>query len=284
MPLEQRRVRIGMLKAMPAKWDPEANWAEFEQQFGRHRDSGLDVFVTPECFLDGYAVTEADWTVRKFRGVAQTVGESLYVRRVQDLARSARTHIVFGFTELKNGRFYNAALMVDRNGEIAGTYCKTHLQNHDLRFAAGRELPVFELDFGTVGLAICADRRWPESIRVLRLKGAEVCLLPTYGMSHLDNEWWMRTRAYENQMFVCFAHPCVAFVAGPTGQLDAKLQSNVPDVLVHEIDLAAATGDNHLADRRPELYGILSDVTHPSRQAPFEPAATDGLPRRKRGD
>ena len=276
MPAKNRNVRIGMLKAMPAKWDVEANWAVFEQQFARYRDSGLDVFVTPECFLDGYAVTEADWTARKFRSVAQAVGESPYVRSVLNLARRAKTHIVFGFTEMKDGCFYNAALLAGRNGEILGTYYKTHLQNHDRRFAPGRDLPVFELDFGTVGLAICADRRWPESIRVLRLKGAEVCLMPTYGMWHLDNEWWMRTRSYENQMFVCFTHPNVALITGPKGQLDAKLQSNVPDVLVHEIDLSTVTGGNHLADRRPELYGILSDETHPSRQAPYEPATTDG--------
>lgn len=277
MPPGNRVVRIGMLKAMPAKWDVEANWAVFEEQFARHRDFGLDVFVTPECFLDGYAVTEADWTVSKFRSVAQTVGESQYLRRVLDLARRSTTHIAFGFTEAKHGRFYNAALLAGRNGEILGTYYKTHLQNQDRRFAAGRDLPVFELDFGTVGLAICADRRWPETVRVLRLKGAEVCLMPTYGMSHLDNEWWMRTRSYENQMFVCFAHPAVAFIAGPKGQLDAKLQSSVPDVLIHEIDLATATGGNHLEDRRPELYGVLSDATHPSRQVPFEPSTAEGV-------
>ena len=276
MSVKNRSVRIGMLKATPTKWDIEANWAVFEDQFARYRDSGLDVFVTPECFLDGYAVTEADWSVPKFQGAAQTVGESPYVRKVQELARRAQTYIVFGFTELKNGCFYNAALLAGRNGEILGTYYKTHLQNHDRRFAVGRDLPVFELDFGTVGLAICADRRWPETIRVLRLKGAEVCLMPTYGMWHLENEWWMRTRSYENQMYVCFAHPNVAFIAGPKGQLDAKLQSNVPDVLVHEIDLETVTGGNHLADRRPELYGILSDESHPSRQAPFEPATSDG--------
>lgn len=276
MPSENRVVRIGMLKAMPAKWDVEANWDMFKEQFTRYRDVGLDVFVTPECFLDGYAVTDADWSVPKFGRVAQTVGESPFIRNVLDLAGRSNTHIVFGFTELKNGRFYNAALLAGRSGEIVGTYYKTHLQRHDRRFAAGRDLPVFELDFGTVGLAICADRRWPETIRVLRLKSAEVCLMPTYGMWHLDNEWWMRTRSYENQMYVCFAHPNVALITGPGGQLDAKLQSNVDDVLVHDIDLAAVSDGNHLADRRPGLYGILSDETHPSRQDPFNPPTVDG--------
>ncbi len=275
MPLRNRSVRIGLLKAMPAKWDVEANWDVFEKQFATYSNSGLDVFVTPECFLDGYVATEADWNVPRFRSVAQTVGESPYIRNVLDLAGRSNTYIVFGFTELKHGRFHNAALLAGRDGEVLGTYYKTHLQHHDRRFAAGRDLPVFELDFGTVGVAICADRRWPETIRVLRLKGAEVCLMPTYGMWHLENEWWMRTRSYENQMYVCFAHPGVALITGPGGQLDAKLHSNVADVLVHDVDLESVTDGNHLADRRPELYGILADRTHPSRQEPFEPPSVD---------
>jgi len=45
-------VRIGMLKAMPEKWEAEANWNVFEQQFAR-RGKSVDIFVTPECFLDG---------------------------------------------------------------------------------------------------------------------------------------------------------------------------------------------------------------------------------------
>jgi predicted amidohydrolase len=260
-----------MLKAMPGKWDVKGNWKIFEKQFKKHRRDGMNIFITPECFLDGYAVTEEDWTVEKFAKIAQDVEKSPYIQRVRDLACQTGTSVVFGFTEIMDGLFYNCALLVGADGEIIGKYHKTHLQQHDRRFAPGQDLPVFDIGIGRVGMVICADRRWPESIRALRLKGAEVCLMPTYGMWHVDNEWWMRTRSFENQMFVCFTHPRVALITHPKGEIDAKLQSSVPDVLVHEIDLAEVTDDNHLADRRPEIYGILSDVGHPSRQAPYDP-------------
>ena len=273
---KNRNVTIGMLKAMPRKWDVEGNWAIFQEQFNRHQECEIDIFITPECFLDGYAVTEKDWTVQKLAEVAQDITGSAYIREVRDMARRAKMNIVFGFTELLNGFFYNCALLVGSDGEVMGKYYKTHLQNHDHRFAPGNDLPVFELDVGCVGMVICADRRWPESIRTLRLKGAEICLMPTYGMWHLDNEWWMRTRSYENQMFVCFTHPQVALITDPKGRIDAKLQSNVPDVLVHRINLDQVTDDNHLANRRPELYGILSDASHPSRQKPYEPPGVTG--------
>jgi N-carbamoylputrescine amidase len=265
-----RKVVVGMLKALPAKWDTKANFDVFESLFRRHAKDGLDVFITPECFLDGYAVTEKGWTPARFRKAAQEVEMSPLIARVSDLAREGRTHLVFGFTEILNGKFYNAALLVGRKGEIAGKYHKTHLQSHDHRFAPGQDLSVFRLDFGCAGIVICADRRWPESIRTLRLKGAEVILMPTYGMWHVENEWWMRTRSYENEMFVCFTHPNVALITNPKGGIEAKLQSNVPNVLIHEIDLNEVTETGHLKDRRPDLYGIIADSSHPSRQKPYD--------------
>jgi len=94
------------------------------------------------------------------------------------------------------GDCYNAALLFNRKGEIIGRYYKTHLQSQDLKYSPGKDLPVFETDFGKVGIVICADRRWPEAVRALRVKGAELILNPSYGMWGEANEWWLRTRAY----------------------------------------------------------------------------------------
>jgi len=74
-------------------------------------------------------------------------------------------------------------------------------------------------------------------------------------MWHLDNEWWMRTRSYENELYICFAHPNVSLVTGPRGELAAKLQSNVPDVLVHDVDLADRP-DVMFPARRPDIYQL----------------------------
>ncbi len=254
-----KTIRIGMLVAMPKKWKVKENWQVFETLVRRHADYGIDILITPECFLDGYAVTEKDWTVERFGQVAQDFDDSFYVEQLRTLAVETQTHIVFGLTERKSTHFYNCGLLVGRDGEIVGKYYKTHLQSHDLRFTPGADLPVFTLDCGTVGMVICADRRWPETIRTLRVKGAEVVLMPTYGMWHHDNEWWMRTRSYENEMFVCFAHPNVALITNPKGGVEAKLQTNVPGMLIHDIDLNEVT-TNMLKDRRPDLYGVLGNA------------------------
>lgn len=252
------RVRVGLFTAMPVKWDLEANWRTFEETFLRHVAEKPDVVVTPECFLDGYAASAKDWTLEKFDSIAQDEKTSPYIAKVRELAEKHRTAILFGFTAKREGKYYNTALLVDREGRTVGRYDKTHLQAHDLRFTPGDDLPVLETAWGKSGVLICADRRWPETARVLRLRGSRLTLVPSYGMWHIDNEWWMRTRAYENENFLAFAHPNVAFVAGPKGEIVAKLQSNRPAMLVTDVDLSQVTDHRHIKDRRPELYRDLT--------------------------
>ncbi len=250
------RVRLGLFTSVPVKWDLEANWRTFEQTAMEHAKDGVDLVVTPECFLDGYVAAAKDWEAKRFASIAQDVETSPYIARLRGLASKLRTYIVLGFTEKSAGRIYDSALLVDRAGATVAIYHKTHLQNHDLRFSPGNDLPVFDTEWGKMGMLICADRRWPEPARVLRLKGARMILIPSYGMWHLDNEWWMRTRSYENENFLAFTHPQVAFVADPRGQLLAKLQTNVPAMLVCDVDLAQIR-ETDIRDRRPELYGEI---------------------------
>ena len=253
-----RPVTVALVKMVPEKGQLKANWRRLERVLERLEQRGdrLDCVVTPECLLDGYYAAAPEWDATTFEEIAQVAERSEYVRMAESWARRLNSYLVFCFTERLADGCYNAARLVDRTGAHVGTYYKTHLQDHDLRFRPGPGLPCFDTDFGRVGLAICADRRWPEVIRCLRLQGAEVVLIPSYGWHHLDNEWWMRTRAYENEAFVLFAHPNVAFVASPTGDLEAKLESALDDSLVHRFDLRACT-TTMLASRRPELYGAI---------------------------
>jgi beta-ureidopropionase len=252
------RVRLGLFTAMPEKWELEHNWQTFERIFLTHAGENIDVVVTPECFLDGYVASAKDWTAEHFARIAQDTATSPYIARVKALAEKYKTSILFGFTEKSADKPFNCALLVDKKGKVAGHYHKTHLQDQDLRFAPGIDLPVFDTAWGKTGVLICADRRWPETARVLRLRGAKLTLIPSYGMWSEDNEWWMRTRSYENENFIAFVHPNTAFVTDPKGKVVAKLQSNVPGMLVCDIDLSNVTNTHHIRDRRPDLYGDIT--------------------------
>ena len=257
-----RTVTLALIKIVPERLELDRNWERLERVLERlaHREEPLDCVVTPECYLDGYVSSmKEEWEDSILDRVAQSVDASPYLARAQEWARRLRSNLVLGFVQRGGDGFYNAAALIDRAGETVGIYHKTHLRNHDLRFRPGRTLRPFDSDFGKVGIVICADRRWPESMRALRLQGAELILIPSYGMWHLDNEWWMRTRAYENECFVAFAHPRVAFIAAPRGELAARLQSNLDDALVHRIDLDEC-GSKMVGHRRPDLYAPITDI------------------------
>ncbi len=253
------KVRLGLFSAVPAFWDLEGNWQDFERIVAAHAREGVDMVITPECYLDGYVVTAEDWTPQRFDAVAQDVNTSPYIQRLQALAAKYNVCTLFGFTEKSGGKLYDSVIMLDRAGSTLGIYHKTMLQTHDLRFSPGQDLPVFDTEWGKMGILICADRRWPESARVARLKGARITLIPSYGMWGLDNQWWMRTRSYENGNFLAFVHPRTAIVSGPDGQVIAQLQTNRPAMLVCDVDLSQIN-DTDIGDRRPELYG---EITRP---------------------
>ncbi len=250
------QVRLALMQAVPEKWNLDKNFDTFLHYLDEARNA--QIFITPECWLDGYAAADKTSTPERLSEMAQDPASSPYLAQVAEEARTRKMWICFGFSARLEGNLYNSAGLWNDQGELAGLYHKTHLQTHDLQYAPGPALTPFLTPWGPVGIMICADRRWPETARTLRLQGARLILNPTYGMHHYDNQWWMRTRAYENQCFIAFAHPEQGLVLNPRGDIQAS-QYNTPGVLVCDIDLSEAKEDNHLQDRRPDLYGPLVD-------------------------
>ncbi|MBN2311298.1 MAG: carbon-nitrogen hydrolase family protein [Candidatus Hydrogenedentes bacterium] len=255
----RHRVRLALMRGVPVKWNLAANFDTFLALLDEAAPQKPDIFITPEGWLDGYAAPDKASTPERLRGVAQDLDESPYLQAVADQARERSIFVCFGFTSIEHGRIYNAAGLWGPDGRRIGVYRKTHLQRHDLQYTPGEGLPVWPTPWGPVGIMICADRRWPETARVLRLQGARLILNPTYGFSNELNEAMMRTRAYENQCFIAFTHPEVSLVTGPKGDIEAKEEGEEPGLLVCELDLAEARDDNHLRDRRPELYVLLTE-------------------------
>jgi predicted amidohydrolase len=256
-PREKREttVRLALMRGIPEKWNLEANFAVFLQQVKAADAKEADILITPECWLDGYASPHKDATPEKLRAIAQDVKTSPYLQRVAAEAKQRAMYICFGFTSREADRIYNAAGLWNADGERVGIYHKTHLQHHDLQYAPGDGFPVWDTRWGKVGIMICADRRWPETTRTLRLKGAKLILNPTYGFHNDFNEVMMRTRAFENQCFIAFTHPAQGLITGPKGAIEANQRGETPGLLVYDVDLTRAKDDNHIRDRRPDLYG-----------------------------
>lgn len=190
--------------------------------------------------------------------VAQPLEGSPYLDKVAELARKHRMWICFGFSSLEDGKLFNTSGLWNRDGTLVGVYHKTHIQTHDVQYDLGMGLPVWDSEWGKLGMMICADRRWPETVRTLRVQGARLILNPTYGMHGDWNLKMMQVRAWENQCFIAFTHPQQSLILDPGGDTILHVDDDGPGFSITTIDLTKARSDNHLRDRRPELYHELS--------------------------
>jgi predicted amidohydrolase len=243
---------------MPAKGDLAGNMRKLEELLRHVPREGIDVLVTPEGYLDGYVSTEEHVDEANIAEYGLHDGSG-YLARAAQIAAARASWLVFGCTHNTAAGSKNAAFVFDRQGEVAGCYYKVHCQTHDHKYVPGDALPVFESDFGRFGVMICADRRWPETVRTLALQGARVILNPTYGMHDEHNLRMMRVRSYESEVYICFAHPEQSLITGPRGEVEAVLVSNHDHYLIHDLDLAAVDAvqrgpSAHLRDRRPDVY------------------------------
>lgn len=169
-------------------------------------------------------------------------------------AKRLNCHIAGGIHEQLEGNFYNTALILDRKGRLAGKYHKVHLTWNESSggIIPGDTFPVFALDFGRVGIAICWDNWFGESARMLRLNGAELMLVPIAGdgiPEHRDHVW--PARAAEQGMAAAFSacYPsedgiCASRIFNPLGALVAQATKND----------SFAEGTVNLAERLRTLY------------------------------
>jgi predicted amidohydrolase len=219
----------------------------------------VDVAITPEGFLDGYVATEKEVTPKDMARYAVDPANSLYVREAAEWARRSRCWLVYGCARLEGERVFNSALILNREGRIAWIYDKLHIQTHDVKYAPGRHLSVYPSEFGPFGVMICADRRWPETVRTMALGGARVIFNPTYGMDNELNLCMMRTRSFESEVYIAFTHPRQSLITDPGGNVvlddrDEGRRYSVTTIDLAQADVRRASPSAHLRDRRTDVY------------------------------
>ncbi len=253
------KIRVAQIRVYPEKGKLNANHAKLMEILAEiEKNEQVDVLVTPEGFLDGYVVTEKSVAKEDLPDYAIDPQRSAYTRAASGWAKRNNAWVIYGCARKAEGGVYNTALIYNRKGALVGMYDKTHIQTHDHKYLRGRHLNVYESDFGLFGVMICADRRWPETARTLALKGARVIFNPTYGMHGELNLCMMRTRAYENGIFIVFTHPGQSLITGPNGAVVCNDRSESRRYTLTEIDLSKAPANTggHIVDRRPDLYKL----------------------------
>ena len=156
-------------------------------------------------------------------------------RFLGELAKTHHMYIVAGILEKDGETVYNTAILLDRAGKLAGKYRKVSLPREEIDggVTPGNSFPVFDTDFGRIGMMICWDVTFPEAARALAFNGAEVILMPIWG-GHLT---LAKARALENQVYlVSSTYDMKSAVFDLEGEIIAEATDENP-VAVVEVDL-----------------------------------------------
>ncbi|NDW02465.1 N-carbamoyl-D-amino-acid hydrolase [Salipiger sp. PrR002] len=226
------------------------------------------------------------------------------VQPLFDKAREYGMGFTFGYCELTpEGDHFNTSIIVSPEGEIVLKYRKTHLPGHS-EFEPERTHQHLEkryflpgdTGFGVVknqgvvmGMAICNDRRWPETWRVLGLQGVQLVTIGynTPSQNNLSAEEGIERRMYHHELSVCagaYQNSTYAvavakcgmedgnhmfagsIIVDPDGFVVAKAEGEGDELIVHEADFAKcdfgkSTVFNFAAHRRIEHYGLIAEQT-----------------------
>ena len=212
------------LRVAPTPWDKEGNFATLERFAHRAVDQGAQLVVTPEGFLEGYVWNDENpqpFSKERYFEIGEYADGPL-LGRVGALASRLGIYLAVGIAERRDERMYNSIFIYSPDGTAVSRYAKTHTADDEPYNTKGSEFPVVDTPLGRWGTVICMDRQLPETSRILAVKGAQLILVPAWGMCGEINDVMMRTRAFENGVHVFFVHPRRCLIIGPDGTVIAQ--------------------------------------------------------------
>lgn len=260
---------------VPADKDETLALAERTVREAAYRKA--DMVTLPEMFCCPYRT-------ENFPLYAEEEGGRVW-KACSELARDHRVFLSAGSMPERDpsGRIYNTAYVFDRSGRQIARHRKMHLFDIDVKggqrfresetLSAGNSVTTFETEFGTFGLCVCYDFRFPELGRLMALRGAQVILVPaafnmTTGPAHWETMF--RSQALNNQVFAVGTAPAReegtfyvswghSIVTDPWGQVASQMDEK-QGVRLTELDLDRVLEVREqlplLRHRRTDVYSL----------------------------
>jgi predicted amidohydrolase len=203
------------------------------EQFAKWIDAAGEKKADIVCLPEGITVIGIG---SDYQGAAEPIpGPS--TEFLGKVAARNHTHIVAGLYEREGKAVYNTSVLIDRSGKLAGKYRKICLPHSEIDggIAPGSEYPVFDTDFGKIGMMICWDVSYPEVARELAARGAEMILMPIWG----GNETLCKARAIENQIpLVISSYDLRSAIYDQAGDAKAQAPDATSSLVFAELNLA----------------------------------------------
>ncbi|MEL7496922.1 MAG: carbon-nitrogen hydrolase family protein [Planctomycetota bacterium] len=263
--------------------DRDQNLSSMKARLDETVSQGAVLTVFPECTTTGYCFDSLD--------EARPHGETLEGTAVQTVAswcQELQTKVIFGFLELDCDEMFNSLALLGPSG-VLGRYRKMHLPHLGIdRFTTPGKAAADVIDTGEmrIGMNICYDSAFPEAARMLAIKGADLIALPTNWppTSGITADVIPNARALENHVYFMsvnrigtengFTFIGKSKICDPRGNSLSFADHANEEILFAEIDpelarqkhLITIPGEHEVhrfKDRRPDLYGSLSDPFNP---------------------
>jgi len=271
---EEGKLRIALVQ-QPAGPDKAENLRRGLAAMDRAAAGGAGVVAFAELAFEPF------YPQRPAAGSPIELAESVPGPTTEAFARKARelgVVTLINLFERDGDRTYDCSPVLDADGSLLGRTRMVHITDYDCFHERGYYAPgdggpaVYETRAGRIGVAICYDRHYPEYMRALALRGADLVVVPQAGAL---GEWpeglyeaEMRVAAFQNGYFVALCNRVgqedrltfagESFVCDPAGRVIARAPELESHILVADLDLGQVAGSNarrlFLPDRRPELY------------------------------
>ena len=291
--------QLGPIQRADSRASVVARMVELVRQAKSH---GCDVVAFPELALTTFFPR---WFMQDQAEIDSFFEREMpgpETRALFEAAAEARIGFQLGFAELveQDGRTrrFNSAILVDRDGRIAGRYRKIHLPGHAehepwraFQHLEKRYFEVGDLGWGVwrmmganMGMAICNDRRWPETYRVMGLQDVEMVFIgyntPRHNppapdhdrLSEFHNQLVMQAGAYQNATWIVGVAKCGveegcemignSSIIAPTGQVVAQALTQDDELVVARCDLDIGLSYkrstfNFARHREPQAYRMI---------------------------
>ena len=266
-------MKAGFYQLNPVFGDVALNLASVRSAVSPH---DVDLLVLPEFFATGYQFTSADEVAE----LAEEIPHGKTTETLLEISKAKNTFIVAGLPEKDGNKYYNSAVLTGPEGFI-GTYRETHLFFEETLFFTPGDtgFKVWDTAIGRIGVMICFDWFYPESMRTLALAGAEVIAHPSNLVLPFCPDS-MPVRCLENMAFAITANRIgteqrkgkepLTFIGkseivSPKGEILVRAPEEDEAFMVVDINPAEARDknlnqyNNLFQDRRPDQYSCLSD-------------------------
>ena len=269
-------MRIALIQ-QTASEDNESNIVKGLKNIDKAAEMGADLAVFAElAFTRFYPQYRAN---KNLSELAEPVPGPT-TKRFMDKAKEHNMVIVINLFEIEKGHTYDSSPVIDSDGSLLGTTRMVHIADYECFYEksyyeeGNHGAQVYNTAVGKVGVAICYDRHYPEFMRALGIKGAEVVVIPQAGTI---GEWpeglyeaELQVASFHNGYFCALANRVgkedqmefagESVITNPEGRIIAQSPSGIDDILIHNLDLSEVEKSNartmFFRDRRPDIYPL----------------------------